>query len=170
MRTNNNFSARTLVDKIDANQSKTIEHLIFVVANMHIIVFNGITLTATASRSFFCKNISLFDSSLSALEHILTTEDANSKKYQHMFRHVIDNMSDATDDSSLEVISERVSQFEKYVEQLFASSEIEFSSANINTANANEEITQSLTIVLSEQKPIIKENVKDLTKKGEDTL
>ena len=79
---------------------------------MHILAFNGLTLTATASRSFFREYISLFDSSLSTLEHMLTSESACSKKYLRMFRHVVDNMGDATDELSLALNSEPFSPFE----------------------------------------------------------
>ena len=70
---------------------------------MHILAFNGLILTTTVPRSFFRVYISLFDSSLSTLEHLLTSEGACSKNYMRMFRHVIDNMSGGTDDLSLEL-------------------------------------------------------------------
>ena len=168
VRTNNNLSARTLVGQIDTNENKARKHLIFVAANMHILAYKGLTLTATAPRSFFRDYISLFDSSLSTLNHILTSEGADSKKYLRMFRRVVDNMGDVTDDLSLELNSEPLSQFEEYIKQfLVASAGIESSIANINAAYATAEIPQSFTLVLSEQKSIIKENVEDLIKKGE---
>jgi hypothetical protein len=85
-----------------------------------------------------------------------------------MFRRVVDNMGDVTDDLSLELNSEPLSQFEEYIKQfLVVSSGIEASIANINAAYATAEIPQSFALVLGEQKPIIQEKVEDLIKKGE---
>jgi len=168
VRTNNNLSARKLVGQINTSEFKARKHLLFVAANMHILAYQGLTVTTKAPRSFFREYISLYDSSLSTLNHILTSEAADSKKYLRMFRRVVDNMGDVTDDLSLQLNSEPLSQFEEYIKQfLVVSSGIEASIANINAAYATAEIPQSFALVLGEQKPIIQEKVEDLIKKGE---
>ena len=70
VRTDNNLSARTLVGQINTSELKTSKHFLFVAANMHILAYQGLTVTTTAPRSFFREYISLFDSSLATLNHI----------------------------------------------------------------------------------------------------
>ena len=163
VRTNNNLSARRLVGQCDPTNEKERKHLLFVASNMQILAHQGIAVTPTTPRTFIREFISLFDSSMATFYKLISSENTDSKKSLRMFRRVVDNMGDITDDISLELNSEPLSPFEQGIKDfLTIVSNIESMIANVNAGYSTAEIVQSFGLVLDEQKPLIEKQIEVL--------
>ena len=164
VRSNNNLNARTLIGQIDTSDSKEQKHLLFVASNMALLAHQGIKVSNNTPRSFLREFISLFDSSINTFCHLITSNSStDSKKNLRMFRRIVDNMGDITDDISLDLKCEPLSSFEELIKCfLQIVTDIESTLANINAGYATAEIAQSFALVFDEQKPILERQIEEM--------